>query len=80
MQKLFLRMLVMFMVQFPGIVSPTAEKLNTPLPGQKACPLPASVLRKLAEVLCLLRLSIHIFYDINILQEITCLLIVKNIL
>jgi len=29
--KLFLRMLVMFMVQLPGIVSSTAEKLNTPL-------------------------------------------------
>lgn len=53
----------MFIVQFPEIVSLKAEKLNTPLTGQKACPLPASVLRKLA--LCFYQDYLYT-YDINI--------------
>lgn len=62
--KLFLRMLVMFVVQLPGIVSSTAEKLNTPLEGQRLI---------LYQRLFLLRLHIHIFMTLTI----TGLLIVR---
>ncbi len=65
-------MLVMFMVQFPEIVPSKAANLNTPLTRQKACPLPASVLRKQAEALFLPKL-----FTTFILLEITGLLIKK---